>query len=539
MRARLIHHVALMLSVQLAACDRADTAAPVVTELTQQPAPPALPRLTRAQYLHSLKDILGPNLALPSSLEPDVPFDDLASVGASVAKVSPRGVELYEDAARSLAAQVTGKPERLAAVLPCQPTSAVDGACLDQMVGSTGRLLWRRSLTSAERQRVTALGVQASLALGSFAQGAEYALVALLQSPHFLYRRELAQKNGQLEGADLAAKLAFFLWTGPPDKALLDAAEAGELDTETGLAKQVDRMLADSRLRRAVRNFADEWLQLRRLSELSKDPKVFKHFSADLGDSAREETLRLVEHLTVDLDADLRTLLTTRTTFVDRRLAAIYDIPALTDEGHAEVALPVEGERLGLLGQVSFLAWNAHAISTSPTLRGVYVRRYLLCDVVPPPPADLNTALPEPSATAKTMRERLTVHMSVPYCKGCHQQFDLLGLTFERFDGVGRFRPTDNGTPVDTSGKLDGAAFSDAVSFAHALAQNPKYSRCIAKKLYAYAAGRPVLDGERAQVNALATGFDAQGRRLKGLMRDIALSPGFRQVGPLAGGGAP
>jgi hypothetical protein len=537
MRARLLNP--LVLALALAACERAELPAPVVTELTPQPAPPALPRLTRTQYLHSVADVFGANLALPSSLEPDAVFDDLASVGASVAKVSPRGVELYEDAARSLAAQVAGKPERLAALLPCQPTSAVDGACLDQMVGTTGRMLWRRSLTSAERQRVTALGVQASLALGSFAQGAEYALVALLQSPNFLYRRELAQPGGRLTGVDLAAKLAFFLWTGPPDKALLDAAEAGELDTDTGLAKQVDRMLTDARLRRAVRNFTDEWLQLRRLPELSKDPKVFKHFSADLGDSAREETLRLVEHLTVDLDADMRQLLTTRTTFVDRRLAAIYDIPALTDEGHAEVKLPADGERQGLLGQVSFLAWNAHAISTSPTLRGVYVRRYLLCDVVPPPPADLNTALPEPSATAKTMRERLMVHMSVPNCKGCHQQFDLLGLTFERFDGIGRFRATDNGTPVDTSGGLDGATYTDAGSFAAVLAQNPKYSRCIAKKLYAYAAGRPVVDGERAQVTALAQGFDAQGRKLKGLMRDIALSPGFRQVGPVVGGGAP
>jgi hypothetical protein len=501
------------------------------------PAPPALPRLTRAQYETTVHDLLGADLILPPTLEPDAPFDDLLAVGASIAKVSPRGVELYEDAARSLAAQVAGKPARLAVLLPCQPTSSTDGACAEQFVTQVGRRLWRRPLQPQERAAIVGIAVQAAQTLGTFQQGLEYALVALLQAPSFLYRPERGEPDPhhaghqRLTGLELASRLSYFLWNGPPDPALLDAAQAGQLDDAQGLQTQVDRMLADPKLARAVRNFADEWLQLQSLASLSKDPKVYKHFSSDLGDSAREETLRLFHYLVLERDADLRELLTTRTTFVDRRLAAIYDVPAVTDKGLGQIELPV-GERQGLLGQVSFLALQAHPVSSSPTLRGRYLRRYLLCDEVPNPPAGLNTALPEPTTTAKTMRERLASHMATPGCKGCHKLMDPLGLGFERFDGIGRFRQDDNGTPVDTSGDLDGVKFSDAASLGQAVAQSPRFDRCIVRKLYAYAVGRRTGEGEAGQLDALTTGFTKSGRRLRGLMRTVALSEGFRALGP-------
>lgn len=533
---RVLAWLALAVAVQLPACKQESEVQTRVADIHLQAAPPAMPRLTRAQYDTTVRDLLAADLILPPTLEPDAPFDDLLSVGASVAKVSPRGVELYEDAARSLAAQVAGKSERLAALLPCQPTSTTDGECARQFVEKVGRRLWRRPLQPQETARVVGVAVQAAQTLGTFQQGLEYALVALLQSPHFLYRPERGEPDPQhaghhrLTAAELATRLAYFLWNGPPDDALLDAAQSGHLDDEAGLAQQVDRMLADPKLVRAVRNFADEWLQLSGLGSLSKDPKVYKHFSSDLGASAREETLRLVEYLVLQRDADLRELLTTHTTFVDRRLAAIYDVPAVTDTGHGRVELP-EGERQGLLGQVSFLALQAHPVSSSPTLRGRYLRRFLLCDEVPNPPAGLNTALPEPTTAAKTMRDRLASHMSTPGCKGCHKLMDPLGLGFERFDGIGRFRKDDAGTPVDTSGDLDGVKFSDAAGLARAVAQSPRYDRCIVRKLYAYAVGRRIGEGEVGQLDALTKQFSHGGRRLRELLRAVALSEGFRALG--------
>ena len=499
------------------------------------PAPPALPRLTRAQYENSIHDVLGADLVPPATLEPDVPYDDLYSVGASVAKTSPRGIELYEDGARNLAAQVIAKPERLAALLPCTATSTTDGACLDAFVAKVGGKLWRRALTGDERAVLVATGLQAATKLGGFQYAVSYTLVAMLQSPRFLYRPEVGEPDPEhggrrLTAFELASRLSYFLWNGPPDDALLAAAQDGSLNTEDGIGAQIDRMMADAKVHRAVRNFADEWLQLRDLLDLNKDPNVYKHFSSDLGASAREETLSLVEYLALDQDADFRELLLTRTTFVDRRLAAIYDIPAVSDKGVAKVEQP-PGERIGLLGQVSFLAMRAHPVSSSPTLRGKYVRQMLLCDHVPNPPAGLNTALPEPTTTAKTMRERLTVHMSVPSCANCHRFIDPIGLGFEHFDGIGRFRTTENGETIDTTGALDDAPFADLTSLANDVAQSPKYPACVAQKMFAYAVGRPVTDGEQAQLDVLGAAFVDSGLRLKTLMRAVALSEGFRRIG--------
>lgn len=499
------------------------------------PAPPALPRLTRAQYENSIHDVLGADLIAPASLEPDVPYDDLYAVGASVAKASPRGIELYEDGARNVATQVIGSPTRLASLLPCTPTATADGACLDAFVSKVGRRLWRRPLTHDERTALVTNGLKAATALNGFQHGVGYALLGLLQSPRFLYRPEVGEAdpdNGgrRLTGLEVATRLSYFLWNGPPDDALLDAAQNGAMQTEDGVTAQVARMMADPKVHRAVRNFADEWLQLRDLLDLNKDPNVYKHFSSDLGASAREETLSLVEYLALEQDADFRDLLLTRTTFVDRRLAAVYDIPAVSDKGVAKVELP-PGERLGLLGQVSFLAMRAHPVSSSPTLRGKYVRQMLLCDHVPNPPAGLNTALPEPSTTAKTMRERLSVHMSAPSCAYCHKFIDPIGLGFEHFDGIGRFRTTENGAAIETSGALDEVPFADLATLANDVAQSPKYPHCVAQKMYAYAVGRPVTDGETAQVDALGSAFVDSGLRLKALMQAVATSQGFRRIG--------
>ncbi len=492
-----------------------------------------LPRLLRSQYHNAVRDVLGDDLTMPSTLEPDIAFDDLFAVGAGVAKVSPRGVELYEDAARSLAAQVASKPERLAKLLPCQPKNPLDSDCLGQFIDSVGPRLWRRPLTQAERQQVLDQGLAGAKALGTFAQGAEYALVRLLQSPLFLYRVEHGEADPQHAGSqrvtqwELAARLALFLWNGPPDQALLAAAAQGKLHDPAEKQAQVERMLADPKARRAVRNFAEDWLKLAGLQDLSKDPKIYKHYSADLGASAREETLRNVEALVFERDGDLGELLTSRSTFVDRRLAAIYDVPAVAEKGFHAVQWPQKGERAGLLGQVSFLALAAHATTSSATLRGVYMRKVLLCDLVADPPAGLNTALPEPNSQAKTLRERSAVHLEVKYCASCHQDLDSIGLGLERFDGVGRYRLSDHGAPIDSTGHLDDQPFEDAAQLGQRIAASPKFTRCVVQKLYGYALGRPVAQGEEPLIDSLTKQFIKDNRRLKQLMRAVALSDGF------------
>ena len=160
--------------------------------------------------------------------------------------------------------------------------------------------------------------------------------------------------------------------------------------------------------------FAQDWLELDGLSHLSKDPETFAYFSPDIGQQAREETLSLFEYLVLDADADFRTLLTTRATFVNRRLAALYGIPSVAVEGFELVTLPDDGPRAGLLGHASVLSLHASPNRSSPTLRGLFIRERLLCQNMPSPPANVDTTIPESSEDAPTMRDRLQIHLETP-----------------------------------------------------------------------------------------------------------------------------
>ncbi len=499
-----------------------------------EPAAPVLPRLTRSQYAHTVGDVFGDDLTLPAQLEPDVATWGLLAVGASVATVSARGVELYEEAARSLAGQIVGKPGRLGDLLPCSLPDAGTITCTEALVARYAPRLWRRPATTTERDRIVAIAQQAHTAYGTEAARVEYALVALLQSPNLLYRTEIgvgdAKGAQSLDAFELAGKLALFLWDGPPDDALVAAAADGTLTEETVLAAQAERMVADPRFRRAVRAFALQWLHLDGLDGLNKDPNVFKHFSADLGASAKEEALLLFAHLVVDEDADIAELLTTRTAFVDRRLAAIYDVPAAVDEGFGRIELPAGGLRRGFLGQVAFLGAHSHPVSSSATLRGAFIREALLCQQVPLPPSDLNTAIPQPSATARTLKDRLLEHMNNPSCFGCHHFIDPPGFGLENFDGIGRFRSHDNDAPIDASGELDGKAFDGPMSLYALLAGSEDYRRCVVQKLYGFANGHRAGQGEFGAIDRLDDGFAADGRRVRALMVRIATDPSFRRV---------
>ena len=500
------------------------------------PTGPRLARLTRAQFRNTVRDLFGPDVVPPAGLEPDTAADGLFAVGATVAAVSSRGVEQYFDAARSLAAQLT-TPERLGDTLPCTPVGPDDGACLSQTVQRWGRRIWRRPLASDELERVVAIGAKAATQLGGFARGVEVALALLLQSPHFIYRPTIGEPDPAVPGGrrytawEMASRLSFFLWNTTPDETLLDAAQAGELATDGGLATQVDRLLGSERAREGVRSFFAEWLDLTELDDLGKDPTVFKHYSADLGPAAREETLRMVEHLIFDENADYRMLFLTRTTFVNGRLAAIYNVPAPVGDGFGRIELPADGARIGLLGQVSFLALHAHPVASSATKRGLFVRERLLCQTLPSPPTELNTAIPEPSPDAKTLRDRLIVHMENPSCAGCHVMMDPVGFGLENFDGVGRYRVLDNGGIIDPTGELDGTAFETPVELAEAVANHPSLVPCLVQSLRSYATGHAPEPGELAEVRALTEAFVADGHRVRGLLRAIALSPGFRRVG--------
>jgi uncharacterized protein DUF1588 len=53
-----------------------------------------------------------------------------------------------------------------------------------------------------------------------------------------------------------------------------------------------------------------------------------------------------------------------------------------------------------------------------------------------------------------SIRERLAEHSGVPACRACHEMMDPIGFGFENYDGLGRFRTSEGGKPVDARGTL-------------------------------------------------------------------------------------
>ncbi len=526
----------LLLAV-VAGCASDDGDAPAVEAPKVAPqlaAHTGLARLTAAQYRNSVVDVFGPEVVVPTQLEPDVAQEGLIAIGATSTSISARGVEQYESASYKIAAQVMKSDSLRARAVPCAPTGPTDADCATKLATSLGLSLWRRPLSAEEVASVRDVTLKAAAVLGDFYKGAEYGVARLLQSPSFLFRVALgALEDGvrRYPSYELAARVSYFLWDTTPDSELLGAAANGALTTDAGLREQAERMLASPRARAGLRAFVTQWLGLGDLDQLSKDPKLFTYYSPELGPAAREETLRLFERVAFDEKSDFREVFTTLRTSVNPKLASMYQVPAPTRDGFGEVELPFDGPRAGLLGHISLLAQYAHPVSSSATLRGKFIRTRLLCGDIPPPPVNVNTALPEPSGTTRTLRERVAEHLVDPGCRACHTRMDPLGLGLENFDGIGRYRREDNGAVIDPRGDVDGAAFADARGLGQALRDDPRTTRCVSQYMYRYATGFYEAYEENPTIDAVDYSFRASGHRLDRLMLAIVLSPGFRLSG--------
>jgi hypothetical protein len=491
---------------------------PVDTPGSHAPAPSAaavpagLRRLTRAQYQNTVRDLLGAGITVPTELDPDDPEAVFSAVGGYRITTSPAGVLKYEDAAYALAHQLFADPAHAASVLGCDPGQG--SACAGTFVRSFGRRAWRRPLSDTEVGRYVKLVTDVSALLGTPQAGFEYALAGLLQSPNFMYLPEAGEVSGgraRFTSHEVASRLSYLLTDSPPDPELSAAADRNELVTPAGLRTQFERILASPRARPALVGFFGQLLDLEQLGDLSKDPDVYPRASAALFAAMRSEAERLIDETTLARRGALLDLFDLRTAFVDGDLARLYGLTAPAGTGPQAVPLPANGERGGILTTAAWLSIQAKPYSSSPTLRGVWVRERLLCEDVPPPPANVNKVLPNPTERAaagpRTTRQVLEEHRKNPECAACHGIFDPIGVAFERFDGIGAYRTTEDKLAIDTSGALDGKPYQTVSELVGLLKADPRVSDCLVRQLYRAVTGHERLAGEDDVVKALAGGF--------------------------------
>lgn len=504
-----------------------------------EPGPVAMRRITADQYRQTIADVFDPAIEVTGRFEPDTRRNGLLAVGTGWVGITPAGFEQYDAMARRIAEQVLD-PERRERFVPCRPADATkpDAACAEAFVRRYGLRLFRRPLADDEVARRVALAASATEQVGDFHAGLRIVLASLLVSPEFLFRIERASADPadptslRLDDYSLASRLSHFFWNTTPDPALLEAAEAGALASDEGLARAVDRLIASPRLEAGVRaHFADR-LGFDALEDVSKDTVVYPRFSRKVLEDAREQTLRVVADHLVARRADYRALFTTRRSFMTRTLGVVYGVPVRAREGFEAMEFDADAPRAGLQSHVAVLALHAHPGRSSATLRGIFVREALLCQEVPAAPADVDFTVVQDVANPdlKTARERLEAHRTGAACTNCHRLVDPVGLALEPYDGAGMFRATENGVAIDASGELDGAAFDGPVGLGEVLAGSEAVSACAVLGLFRSALGREPELGEKAFLRRLEARFEEVDFRFPDLMREIALSVPFRRT---------
>lgn len=521
-----------LLLVSLAACSPDGTTG---GEPASVGGPLMIRRLTEEQYRATVADIFGADVPIAGRFEKPVRSQGLVAVGTGAAGMSSFAIEQYDVTARAIAGFVFG-PDNRDPFLSCEPASGIafDEPCAKAFFAEYGSLLLRRPLRPEETSLYVAAARRASGELGDFYQGMEIALAAMLITPEFLYRIEAVAHDWSdgtltLDPYSKAARLSFFLTNSSPDRALLEAAARGDLDTEKGLRAEVDRLMASERFPDAVRAFFEDMLEFDAFEEVAKDPAIYPAFNTRVARDAQEQTLRTILEHVLDENGDYRDLFTTRRAFLTRPLGVIYRVPVAKRNGWVRTEFAPASGRRGIQSHIAFLALHAHPGRSSPTLRGYAIREVFLCQHVPDAPADVDFAVvQDPSNMGlPTARDRLVAHRTQPACAGCHKVMDPLGLTLEAFDGVGKRRSRENGVRIDTSGALDGWEFETAGGLAEALRDHPETPRCLVERMYKAAVGRDITWDERPYLDWLIETFEGAGYRVPELMRAIALSENF------------
>ena len=411
---------------------------------------------------------------------------------------------------------------------------------LDQLLAFAAKA-YRRPLQDADRASIRAMHEKRLAEKASPRQAALDTVKLILCSPSFLYLSEVTKEGDRrLQPHDLATRLAYALWATPPDESLSASAASRKLTDDAELNKQIDRLLADKRVDGFVHGFLDSWLNLRDLGGMPPPRESNRaYYAEDLPASMKSEA-RLFFSDMLKENRPVTQFLHADYTFVDKKLAQLYDLPAQKTmrlaDGFQKVSLKGDKHRGGLLGMAAVLTVSANGVETSPVTRGAWVSENIL-GIKPPPPPDVVPAIEPDVSGTTTIRERLAKHSTDRACAECHRKIDPLGFSLESFDPVGRWRitypkPKKGAAPkIDTTGEFaSGETYQDFAGFRDILhdKREEMFTRHLIRSLLAYSSGRLMEPADEFAIDRIHEKVKQQGLGLRSLVVECLTSDLFR-----------
>ncbi|MEK7954104.1 DUF1592 domain-containing protein [Luteolibacter soli] len=408
-------------------------------------------------------------------------------------------------------------------------------------------------------ERYTGLYDETLKAGGSFPDAMRVAIGAALASPEFLYLSEhVSGRAGvrSLGDHELANRLAYFLWSAPPDDVLRAAVDSGRLHDSTSLTAEARRMLRDPKARELAESFAVQWLRLDQLYTAKPDPQLFRGFyygqqgKRTLHGPMLVEALLLFETVLVE-DRSVLDFVNADYTWLNRQLGSLYQLenacatqlgtlpPPSKDElkdlraNSVFVRAPLpDSTRGGFISMAGPLTVTSLPFRTSPVKRGAW----LLETIFNRPPQEPKVAFvlkdaEEHSSTALSVRQKFEQHRNEPACYSCHIRLDPPGFALEAFDPIGSLRTHDGEQPVDAHAEWNGHAFDDPAGFKAALMEKPEeFVRGFIEHLLSYALGRKLEIYDMPAVQQIQEAAAKDGYRFSTILEGIIQSYPFRNV---------
>lgn len=418
-----------------------------------------------------------------------------------------------------------------------------------EIVTNFAERAWRRPVQAPQVDHLMKPFMKAQELGDSFELAVKSALMAVLCSKSFLYLEEgsmgfLARASGSptqpkkamLHDLELASRLSYFLWSTMPDAKLLFLARHDQLHEPATLRTEVKRMLADPKAAAFASSFPRQWLQLRKVGMFPPDKVLYPDYDENLEQSMVAETLGCFAEV-LKRNGSLREFLDSDWTMLNERLATHYGISGIRGDELQRVSLKPGDHRGGLLTHASVLSLTSDGTRHRPVHRGVWMLESIIGKPAPPPPANVPAlTTPEPNAKKTTVREKLEQHRADPNCTACHNKIDPLGIAFDNYDAIGRWRTVEtikDGTgadpALDPGGVLpDGRKFADSVELKKILlADTDKFAAAFTEKLATYALRRGMTFSDREELKRIADQAKAGGYKLASIIESLVTSPLF------------